>query len=157
MTLGSGRSTPFHTGNSSQGIPVPEVSIGSARYPLSGQTGDAPPILIAKDPGTVLHTCAIHGAIDEVYLWVSNIASEGTTIELSFDNGSTWVTKQTMAAQQGMFLLCPGIPAENVTVKARASQTDSLYILGFVLRKWARTNEANPSGAQGSGYDGSGT
>ena len=151
--LGSGRSFPF--GLDSGGLAVPD-SAGSARFPLSTSTNGEPVAVgTTLTNGTVIHVGNTR-AQDEVYLWATNTGSSSTVLYVSFNeaNISTGTKKFAVSlnANNGLTLVCPGLPIKNATIYAGAGAS-GVNLFGFVMRYYPRVSgQSDPSTE--SGFDG---
>ena len=154
MALRSGRQLPL--GVNSVGISLPDRE-GSARFPLSeSSTGVGIALSSNQASGTAIHA-ANSRSQDEVYLWATNTGSEDATLTISFNNSNTSTSTNkftlTVGSNQGLTLICPGLPTRNITLYGAGSDA-GVKVFGFVMRYYPRVpNQRIP--ANGSGFDGS--
>ena len=105
---------------------------------LSGSTSGAPiAISSSSDPGTTLHT-AVSGstALDELWLWCSNISTLDTV--LTIVNGTSSTSANRIVASvtaTNIQLVVPGIPYNGaLRISAFAATTSNLNCFGYVNR-----------------------
>ena len=126
---------------------------GSAKLNLSSSAGvsNGNPLAIL-DSATGLGYTEIHnfpsGAIEELYLWASNMGSGNVTLTLSFGDSafSGQVITVTLAADQGMSLVYPGVPHQSTTLYGRASAASSISVSGFVIRSYPLRGDSETYG-----------
>ena len=112
-----------------------------SKIELTGST-DGRPIKIAATatPGTTIHTAqAATGAdnYDEIWLWAFN--SDTTARKLTIEFGGTTspddTIEQTIGAETGLPLVCPGLVLQNsLVVKAFCATTNVVMLVGYVNR-----------------------
>ena len=125
-------------------------SKGASRFPLSNSPSGTP--ISITTAGVLLHDC-VEFAMDEVYLWASNYHSSDTAETMSFGNTTTGDSDSiilTLNAQNGLYLIYPGIPHIGTKIFAKAAANSRINIVGFVIRRF-REDTTNTI----SGYDGS--
>ena len=112
-----------------------------SKIELTGST-DGRPIKVAATatPGTTIHTAqATTGAdnYDEIWLWAFN--SDTTARKLTIEFGGTTspddTFEQTIGAETGLTLVCPGLVLQNsLVVKAFCATTNVVMLVGYVNR-----------------------
>jgi|OM-RGC.v1.024299432 hypothetical protein len=111
------------------------IGVRVARFPLSEAKNNIPISLTTGNQ--TMHVCS-KTALDEVYLWVANIASATRDLYVSVDDSSygtnSFVT--TIDAKSGLVLVYPGVPHKGVKIHAKASANSSLLVYGFVQRQY---------------------
>lgn len=104
---------------------------------LSGSSnGKAIKVAATATPGTAIHT-AHPTAIDEIYIYAMNTdtSNRKLTIEFGGTGSPDDLIEKTIAAEDGLVLIVPGLPLTNsLAVKAFASTANVVTILGFVNR-----------------------
>ena len=111
------------------------------RVLLSGSTNGKPiPVAATATPGTLLHT-AIAGAaaIDEIYLWVSNVTGTAATLTLEWggvtDPASHLVKSVSVPANSAPIPIAFGQNLNGgLAVNAFSATANALNITGFVNR-----------------------
>ncbi len=109
---------------------------------LSGST-DGRGILVAATgtPGTTIHTGSTTSTtIDEIWLYAQN--TDTTNRKLTIEWGGTTAPNDliefTVAAENGLYLIAPGLPirgnATALVVRAFAATTNVITIHGYVNR-----------------------
>ena len=102
---------------------------------------------------TCIHVADL-SALDEVYLWASNIGEAAAQITVSFVSGgymvngsapadadidyalnAPWRVVTTVSPKAGMELVYPGIPHTNNDAIFAVSSNSKIYLSGFVMRK----------------------
>lgn len=106
---------------------------------LSGGTDGRPILVVATaTPGTTIHTAQADAANeDEIWLWAMNsdAAAKKLTIEFGGVTDPDDLIVQTIPGQDGLHLICPGLPLRNaLLVRAFAETTNLLTLVGFVNR-----------------------
>lgn len=114
-----------------------------SKIKLSGSTdGRGIKIAATATAGTLLHT-AVSGttSYDELWLWVVNSQASGTaaTVKLTVEFGGVSSPddhiEYFVPAEDGLYLLVPGLPIQNgVVVRAFAATTNVLIAHGYVNR-----------------------
>jgi hypothetical protein len=108
------------------------------RVLLSGSTSGRPVKVVATaTPGTTLHTAtALAGAIDEVYLYVTN--TSGAAVALTMEWGGVTTPDDlimdavSIPADSGPILIIPGLPmSAGLLIKAFASSANVLLVTGW--------------------------
>jgi len=104
---------------------------------LSGGTGNGLGIKVVATgtPGTTIH--AAHAtAQDEIHLWAWNTDTQDRvlTVEFGGDTDPDDLIEMNIPFQEGLFLVVPGLPLTNLTVKAFAAAANVIVVHGFVNR-----------------------
>jgi hypothetical protein len=88
-----------------------------------------------SSPGTIIHSgVAGTSQKDEVYLYANNTGATSVLLTVQFAN-LTPPINQTILPQEGMILVCPGLPINNsAPVRAYAATSGWIQIGGHVLR-----------------------
>lgn len=104
---------------------------------LSGSTdGKGIAISGSATPGTTIHT-ADATALDEIWLYAVNSSTSDVklTIEWGEDTAPNGNIEQTLAGEEGLVLIVPGLLLTNsLVVKAFAGTVNVIIIHGFVNR-----------------------
>lgn len=106
---------------------------------LSGSTqGKQIKIAATATAGTLLHT-AVAGTSDLDEVWLYAVNSSATVVKLTIEWGEATAPdghiKQTIAAENGLVLLVPGLLLQNgLEIRAFASTADVVLVSGFVNR-----------------------
>ncbi len=104
---------------------------------LSGSTdGKGIKIAATSSTGTAVHT-AVSGTtdIDEVWLYAVNSDSSDRKLTIEFGGTSSPdnLIEQTITAEAGLTLICPGLPLQNgAAITAFCATTNVVMIYGFV-------------------------
>ncbi len=115
----------------------------TSKIPFSGSTqGQAIKVVATGTPGTTIHTTGVSATvIDEIWLYAFNSDTADRTLTIEF--GGAAAPDQnivlTIPFKQGLIIVVPGLPLLGsgtvaLTVKAFASVTNVVTILGFVQR-----------------------
>ena len=127
---------------------------GTSKIPLSLPGGQpiALPTALTQTPVEIHH--APLGVLDEVYIWASNYSDAAANILISignttFDDGS--VIEAQLTGKNGLVLVYPGIPHNNVTILAKSSANAAINIVGFVVRNYSINNSDSNFGYHNSG------
>ena len=114
---------------------VTNINQSQSRFPLSEVKNNLPLELTTSDQ--VIHKCS-STALDEVYIWVANIASVTRDFMMAIDdstyNNHAFIT--TIDAKSGLVLVYPGVPHKDVKIHVKASATSSILVYGFVQRQY---------------------
>ena len=109
-----------------------------SRELLSASTdGRAIVIAATATPGTLIHTAAVVGVLDEVWLWVAN---SGALTNITLEWGGVGAANQMtttypVAASSAALLLVPGFVLTNgLTVRAFVANANRLNVAGYVNR-----------------------
>lgn len=108
---------------------------------LSGSTNGLPiPVAATATPGTLIHT-AVTGtsAIDEVYIYASNVTSAAATLTIEFggvtDPANHIVKALSVPANSSRVLVVQGSPINNaLVVRAFSGTASAINITGYVNR-----------------------
>ena len=98
------------------------------------ESASGEPIVVASNatPGTTIHTA--QSALDEVYLWVSNVTGGAVTLTVLMD-GVKLCSALSVAANSAPIALIDGALITNSKlITAYASAINSLHITGYVNR-----------------------
>ena len=121
------------------------LSVGNAKFPLSGSTNGNPLAILDSSTGlgyTEVHKFSL-GVVEELYLWCSNRGASAANLTMSFGDsgfsGETIIVE--VNASQGLSLVYPGILHQgdvdgSQILYARASAANSLNVSGFVIRNY---------------------
>lgn len=106
------------------------------KYILSGSTsGKGILVAATSTPGTTIHT-AHATALDEVWLWASdiNVTDRLLTVEFGGNTGAEQVSF-TVPSDDGAYLIIPGwIATGSIVIRAFAAAASEITIHGFVNR-----------------------
>ena len=121
----------------------------------------------AARAATSVHVADL-SALDEVYLWASNVGTTAAQLTISFVSGgymindstpadadvdsalnAPWRVVTTVSPKSGMELVYPGIPLTNNDAVFAVSSNSQIYLSGFVMRKY-RVSRTDIN----QGYDG---
>jgi len=106
---------------------------------LSGSTnGRVIPVVATSTPGTLIHT-AHATALDEVYLWATNVSISDSTITLQWGGvtapGDNIVSAYNIPALSQIVLICPGIClTSSLVVRCWSTAASSVNVYGYVNR-----------------------
>jgi hypothetical protein len=127
---------------------------GTSKIPLSLPGGQAItlPIALTQSPVEIHH--APLGVLDEVYIWASNYSDAAANVLISigstsFAAGS--VIEAQLTGKNGLVLVYPGIPHNNVTILAKSSGAAAINLVGFVVRNYSINNSDSNFGYYNSG------
>lgn len=104
------------------------------------QSTDGKGILIAATAtaGTAIHTATASTTttLDEVWLWATNTSANAVKLTLELGGaGAGDQVEQTIAAEAGPVLVCPGWVFQNsAAIAAFAETTNVINVRGFVNR-----------------------
>lgn len=109
-----------------------------AKYILSGSTLGAA-IQITSTDGTLVHTAPTGTTgMDEVWLWVANLATVDRLVEVSLATATAGAVAQqiTIPPYDGLYQVLPGIPINGgLSVYVTATATDgNIRAIGYVNR-----------------------
>tara|TARA_R110000824_G_scaffold90068_2_gene220370 strand:+ start:2178 stop:2657 length:480 start_codon:yes stop_codon:yes gene_type:complete len=123
-----------------------------ARFPLSEATGSSPTLLTTT--AACIHQASI-SAFDEVYLWATNVNASDRVLTCSLGDVSmaTNTFVLTISGQEGLALVYPGVPHQNIKVFAKASANSSVNLFGYVMRHYPFMEGNTNSGFGGSADD----
>ena len=104
---------------------------------LSGSTAGEPIDLSSTSAETTIHTAAnASSTLDEIWLWAANTTTTNQMLRVQYN--STLATKraqQTIPAQGGWILVCPGVIMSSGVITALSTATASdVHIMGYVNR-----------------------
>ena len=151
------------------------ASFGAHKAEVNNNFHNGTPILVSGSSSatsTPAAASSIHvadlSALDEVYLWASNIGETAAQITVSFVSGgymvngsapadtdidyalnAPWRVVTTVSPKAGMELVYPGIPHTNNDAIFAVSSNSQIYLSGFVMRKY-RVSKTDLN----QGYDG---
>ncbi len=108
-----------------------------AKQLLSGSTnGKGILITATATAGTTIH--AAHAtSLDEVWLWAHNAHTASVAVTLEFGGATDpgEVIVQSVPNDDGLYLLCPGLPATgSVSIAAFAGTGSVITVFGYVNR-----------------------
>lgn len=126
---------------------------GKSRFPLSASLGGVP-ILVTTSSYAVHTFPSDTRAIEEIYIYASNVSSANLNLTMSFATSSASAFNTNTAnfivtpinSQNGMSLCYPGVPASSrdannpLKLYVKTSATGSLNVSGYVLRYYPRDN-----------------
>tara|TARA_R110000824_G_scaffold134231_2_gene297177 strand:- start:3949 stop:4428 length:480 start_codon:yes stop_codon:yes gene_type:complete len=123
-----------------------------ARFPLSEATGSTPTLLTTT--AACIHQTSLT-AFDEVYLWATNVNASDRVLTCSLGDSSmatnTFIV--TLSGQEGLTLVYPGVPHQNIKVFAKASANSSVNLFGYVMRHYPFMEGNTNTGYGGSADD----
>lgn len=105
-----------------------------SRQILSASTNGGPVLIQATSSnGTTIHTADSSGK-DELWLWVTNNSNASVKVTMEF-GGTANITEQTLAAEDGLVLVSPGLTfTGSLVVKAFAGTANVTQAFGYVNR-----------------------
>ena len=137
------------------------ASFDSHKPEVSNNFHNGTPMLVSGSGSSTAAGAAasIHvadlSALDEVYLWASNVGTTAAQLTISFVSGgymtngqepatadvahaltAPWRVVTTVSPKSGMELVYPGIPHTNNDAIFAVSSNSQMYISGFVMRKY---------------------
>lgn len=113
------------------------MSEAGTRQILSGSTAGRPISIDADStPGTLIHEATdVRGRVDEVWLYATN--TSGSDVLLTIEAGGVTdpddlIEVTVSASGAGLSLVLPGLPYDDVSVRAFAATADVVNVTGFV-------------------------
>lgn len=105
-----------------------------SRTLLSASTNGGPVLVQATaTAGTTIHT-ADASAKDELWLWATNNSNTSVKLTMEF-GGAGNITEQTLAAEDGLVLVSPGLTfTGSLVIRAFAGTANVTQCFGYVNR-----------------------
>ena len=105
---------------------------------LSGSTDGRPiPVVATATPGTSIHVAQASASLeDEIWIWAANTDTVARKITIEFGGVTAGdLIEQVIPAEDGLFLVIPGLPLRNALVCAAfAETTNVINLMGYVNR-----------------------
>jgi hypothetical protein len=108
------------------------------KHVLSGSTNGRPiQINVTAATGTIIHTAGTGTTdVDEIWVWVTNTATESRDITLEHGGTATSDTSVfTVPSRNGLYLISPGLILNNGLIsRMYATASETLNAVGYVNR-----------------------
>lgn len=104
----------------------------SKQYLSGSSTGKSISVVATATAGTTIHD-ADNTAMDEVWLWACNTSASSVDLTIEYGASAAHIVV-TLAPKQGLVPILPGTILNTDIIRAYATTTAVVYVVGYVNR-----------------------